>query len=156
MTQTIHVSQGCPCHIPSLPDVPSRPQQKWVPHSRLCCHCEQIVVPGTPDIQLEAVITQCIIWLLNGLFTKVCMMKSQAWQCTETKPVGRRRCVLSPAPTCQLQLLPSLQTLTSLSHLGLRLHDIWKYLAFLPQVSSCNKPQWKSTSLCTGLEKELC
>lgn len=52
---------------------------KASPRSGLQYHQEHAVEPGTPDMRLEAVITQRIISLLNGLFTKVCMMKSQAW-----------------------------------------------------------------------------
>lgn len=66
-------------HAPSCPSLllrasanPSTPQAVTVPQA----DCE----PGTPDTRGEAVITRCIIWLLNGLFTKVCMMKSQASQ----------------------------------------------------------------------------
>lgn len=63
---------SCPSRLPRTSANPSSPQAVTVPKA----DCE----PGTPDTRVGAVITQCIIWLLNGLFTKVCMMKSQASQ----------------------------------------------------------------------------
>lgn len=49
------------------------------PCSWLCPCFQRVFVLGTPGIRLEAIINQGIIWLLNGLLTKVCMMQSQVW-----------------------------------------------------------------------------
>lgn len=56
-----------------------------------------MVVLGTPGFRLEAVIIQGIIWSLNGLLTKVCVMQSQVW------PGGGGR-ALPTAPRFQLYL----------------------------------------------------
>lgn len=161
LTQTINISQGNPpTHPISLGITHQGSSRSWVPCSQLRYRLEQVVVLGTPDIRLEAIITQCVICLLNGLFIKVCMMKSQAEQEYCQSQLGGSRPSLIATPPSQVpsancdcchhcKLWPHSVTWASSSH------DVWKYLAFLPQVSLDNKPQRKRTPLGTGHEMAL-
>jgi hypothetical protein len=74
---------------------------------------------------------------------------------------GEGRQSLTSAPPSRSHLpttaaATSVQTLTSLNHLGLMFLTLGKYLAFLPQVSAANDSRGKHTHLGTVQKREFC